>query len=53
MVPEDRQRGGLIQSLSVQDNLTLSSLGSPLQVPATSLLPGNGPPPNVWRRNSR
>ena len=28
MVPEDRQRAGLIQSLSVQDNLTLSSLGS-------------------------
>ena len=28
MVPEDRQRAGLIQSLSVQDNLTLSSLGN-------------------------
>ena len=28
MVPEDRQRDGLIQSFSVQDNMTLSSLGA-------------------------
>jgi erythritol transport system ATP-binding protein len=28
MVPEDRQRAGLIHSFSVQDNMTLSSLGA-------------------------
>ena len=51
MVPEDRQRDGLIQNFSVQDNMTLSSLGA-LGTAGASPLSRSRPRQNAWRRSS-